>query len=48
MVKLDAIDKHILRVLQRDGKIQNIELAKEVGLSLLLVYAELNYWKKLG
>ncbi|EMB0753618.1 Lrp/AsnC family transcriptional regulator, partial [Providencia rettgeri] len=33
MVKLDAIDKHILRVLQRDGKIQNIELAKEVGLS---------------
>ncbi|WP_265717136.1 Lrp/AsnC family transcriptional regulator, partial [Providencia rustigianii] len=27
------IDKHILQVLQRDGKIQNVELAKEVGLS---------------
>lgn len=33
MIKLDTIDKHILRVLQRDGKIQNIDLAKEVGLS---------------
>ena len=32
-IKLDKIDKHILQVLQRDGKIQNIELAKEVGLS---------------
>ena len=32
-IKLDAIDKHILQVLQRDGKIQNVELAKEVGLS---------------
>ncbi|MEX6381720.1 Lrp/AsnC family transcriptional regulator [Providencia hangzhouensis] len=32
-LKLDAIDRHILQVLQRDGKIQNIELAKEVGLS---------------
>lgn len=33
MIKLDTIDKHILRVLQRDGKIQNIDLAKKVGLS---------------
>ena len=32
-IKLDKIDKHILQVLQRDGKIKNIELAKEVGLS---------------
>ncbi|HGN1704929.1 TPA: Lrp/AsnC family transcriptional regulator [Providencia rettgeri] len=32
-LKLDAIDRRILQVLQRDGKIQNIELAKEVGLS---------------
>jgi Lrp/AsnC family transcriptional regulator, leucine-responsive regulatory protein len=29
----DAIDRRILRALQRDGRIQNIELAKEVGLS---------------
>ncbi|MGV1757718.1 Lrp/AsnC family transcriptional regulator [Rhizobium sp. P44RR-XXIV] len=32
-MRLDEIDKRILRVLQRDGRIQNIELAKEVGLS---------------
>ncbi|EPQ5227006.1 Lrp/AsnC family transcriptional regulator [Providencia stuartii] len=32
-LKLDAIDRRILQALQRDGKIQNIELAKEVGLS---------------
>lgn len=30
---LDAIDRHILNVLQRDGRLQNVELAKEVGLS---------------
>src|SRR6185369_4838867 len=32
-IKLDEIDKHILRALQRDGRMQNVELAKEVGLS---------------
>ena len=32
-MRLDEIDKRILRALQRDGRIQNIELAKEVGLS---------------
>jgi Lrp/AsnC family transcriptional regulator, leucine-responsive regulatory protein len=32
-VTLDAIDRRILRALQRDGRIQNVELAKEVGLS---------------
>lgn len=32
-MKLDEIDKRILRVLQRDGRIQNVELAREVGLS---------------
>jgi DNA-binding Lrp family transcriptional regulator len=32
-MKLDEIDKRILRALQRDGRIQNVELAKEVGLS---------------
>jgi DNA-binding Lrp family transcriptional regulator len=30
---LDNIDKHILRELQRNGRLQNIELAKRVGLS---------------
>ncbi len=32
-VILDAIDRRILRVLQRNGRIPNVELAKEVGLS---------------
>lgn len=30
---LDDIDRKILRALQRDGRMQNIELAKKVGLS---------------
>ena len=30
---LDEIDRRILRTLQRDGRMQNVELAKEVGLS---------------
>ena len=30
---LDDIDKRILRALQRDGRLQNVELAREVGLS---------------
>lgn len=32
-MKLDAIDRRILRALQRNGQIQNVELASEVGLS---------------
>lgn len=32
-MKLDAIDRRILRALQRDGRLQNVELAREVGLS---------------
>jgi Lrp/AsnC family leucine-responsive transcriptional regulator len=32
-VPLDEIDRRILRALQRDGRMQNVELAKEVGLS---------------
>lgn len=32
-MQLDEIDKRILRALQRDGRMQNLELAKEVGLS---------------
>ncbi len=31
--KLDEIDKRILRALQRDGRMQNNDLAKAVGLS---------------
>lgn len=30
---LDAIDKHILAILQEDAKITNIQLGKEIGLS---------------
>jgi DNA-binding Lrp family transcriptional regulator len=33
MARLDEIDKRILRALQRDGRLQNVELAREVGLS---------------
>ncbi|MEW9899309.1 Lrp/AsnC family transcriptional regulator [Chitinivorax sp. PXF-14] len=32
-MKLDAIDRRILRALQRDGRLQNVELAQQVGLS---------------
>ncbi len=32
-MKLDAIDRRILQALQRDARLQNVELAKEVGLS---------------
>ena len=31
--KLDAIDRRILAALQRDGRLSNVELANEVGLS---------------
>jgi len=30
---LDAIDRNIIRVLRRDGRIRNVQLAVEVGLS---------------
>jgi DNA-binding Lrp family transcriptional regulator len=32
-MELDSIDIHILKALQRNGRLQNLELAKEVGLS---------------
>ena len=32
-MELDALDRRILNALQRDGRMQNVELAKEVGLS---------------
>ncbi len=32
-MKLDAIDRHILNALQRNGRLQNVELAQQVGLS---------------
>jgi Lrp/AsnC family transcriptional regulator, leucine-responsive regulatory protein len=32
-MELDAIDRRILAILQRDGRIQNVELAQQVGLS---------------
>lgn len=33
LVKLDRIDKSIIRALQHNGRIQNNDLAKEIGLS---------------
>jgi Lrp/AsnC family transcriptional regulator, leucine-responsive regulatory protein len=33
MFKLDKIDRHILEILQADGKITNAQLSKEIGLS---------------
>ncbi len=33
ILKLDAIDRRILAALQRDGRLTNVELAEEVGLS---------------
>lgn len=32
-MELDRIDKHILTLMQRDGRISNLELAERVGLS---------------
>ena len=32
-IKLDRIDKHILRLMQKNGRISNLELADQVGLS---------------
>lgn len=32
-IKLDRIDRRILETLQQDGRIQNVELARRVGLS---------------
>ena len=32
-MELDTIDRRILRALQRNGRLQNVDLAKEVGLS---------------
>jgi DNA-binding Lrp family transcriptional regulator len=32
-MKLDAIDRRIPRTLQRNGRLQNVELAEETGLS---------------
>jgi Lrp/AsnC family transcriptional regulator, leucine-responsive regulatory protein len=33
VVKLDSVDKHILHLMQHDGRISNLELADKVGLS---------------
>ena len=32
-VKLDSVDRHILHDLQSDGRITNVELAKNAGIS---------------
>jgi Lrp/AsnC family leucine-responsive transcriptional regulator len=33
LIKLDRIDRHILSLMQRNGRISNLELADQVGLS---------------
>ena len=33
LIKLDRIDKSIIRALQKNGRIQNNDLAREIGLS---------------
>lgn len=33
MLKLDRIDRHILELMQENGRISNLELAELVGLS---------------
>ncbi len=33
LIKLDRIDKNIIRALQANGRIQNNDLAREIGLS---------------
>ena len=33
MLKLDNLDRRILAALQRDGRLSNVQLAEEVGLS---------------
>ena len=33
MIKLDRIDRNILRELQKNGRISNVELSQKVGLS---------------
>ena len=32
-IKLDRIDRHILKLMQNNGRISNLELADQVGLS---------------
>ncbi|WHL27242.1 Lrp/AsnC family transcriptional regulator [Pseudomonas juntendi] len=47
-IKLDAIDRRILRALQRDGRLQNQELAKQVGLSPSPACGGCGCWRRRG
>ena len=40
--KLGKIDRNILRILQKDGRISYTDLAREVGLSVTHASSELN------
>src|SRR5438477_3778507 len=33
MIELDAIDRQILELLQQDGRVTNLELARQIGLT---------------
>ncbi len=45
MLKLDRIDRHILELMQENGRISNLELAELVGLSPLPAPAGSRRWR---
>ena len=47
-MKLDTIDLKILKVLQENSKITNIELSKKIGLSAAPTLEEYKSWKNKG
>lgn len=47
-IELDKIDRRILNALQQDGRIQNIELAKRVGLSPSPCLRRVRHLEELG
>jgi len=48
MTDLDKIDRHILRLLQDDGRITNLKLAETVGLSPTAVLARIQRLTRAG
>ncbi len=47
-MKLDAYDHRILAALQRDGRLSNVQLAEEIGLSRPHACAACACWKRPG
>lgn len=48
MLKLDRIDRHILTLMQQDGRISNLDLAEKVGLSPPPVRVASRRWRMRG